>query len=87
MLREKNLELLERNQQLSAGNRLLRDEVIEAAALREEREEDLRLALLHQEVGLAETTRVDHAQRLAYSNRIVLPISSTVLSQRMTPNL
>lgn len=50
ILREKNLELLERNQQLSAGNRQLRDELVEVSAVRREREEYLRLAIIHQEV-------------------------------------
>lgn len=45
ILREKNLELMERNHQLAMGNRELQDLVVEANAVRRDREEDLRRAL------------------------------------------
>ena len=45
ILREKNLELMERNHQLAMGNRELQGLVVEANTVRREREEDLRRAL------------------------------------------
>ncbi|XP_022666520.1 uncharacterized protein LOC111252595 isoform X2 [Varroa destructor] len=63
ILREKNLELLERNQQLSAGNRQLRDELVEVSAVRREREEYLRLAIIHQEFTWEDNAKDQYSDR------------------------